>query len=914
MPIPFLHHRSRRTSVQRGVTRGSAGRRTTEQVDADAVQRLVDAVDALVVVARLEGTLWLWNRRCEEVSWAPLDSVAGKPLWSMMRLRPAQQREAQSAFERLVSGQDQSVSFQSVWVRKDGRKTRISWMARLVPAGTRPGFVVATGAEMTRGRKLMRELEETESRFATLFELLPDPVVVHQDGRLIYVNRAGVRMYGATYSDDIVGLPVADRLAPESRALVRDRFMRLMQGESVPMVEERHLTMDGRAFDVEVVAAPVSIGGRPAVVLAARDITERKATEAALSQSEAKMRSLLEAAPVMVWAADRDGVLTSVYGRSLQVLGEPPEKLVGRKLVDVFGDPSEFSDAVERAYVGESVVVRVHPPGRALECRLTPLSDGGGTVDGAIGVISDVAASETAETVRHETEERIRAVFDESAIGMILVDGDGRSLESNRAFQRLLGYSQTELREMSISDYTHAADRAVNEQALQDVFSGLTDGSQLEARYIAKDGSEIWARVHVSPVRDPSGRPRMAVGTVEDITAHKELEEQLRRASKMEALGRLAGGVAHDFNNLLTVVNGYADLLVDALGDDERVVDAIEIRRAGSRATELTAQLLAFGRHGSLSLEPVDLNARISALVPMLRRLLGEDIEFEVRLDPEIGAVDADPSQLDQVVMNLVVNARDAMLDGGSLKLTTSHIDALSQADIGQETNRTWARLEISDSGVGIEPAVLDRIFEPFFTTKQKGRGTGLGLATVYSIVEQMAGRIRVESSVGMGARFIVDLPPSLDTPASVSTTEASHTERGSETILLVEDEQAVRDFCKRALEMEGYRVVAAGPNEALDHATALGRDLDLLVTDVVMPDLDGPALAAAIATTHAGLKVLFMSGYPRDREPELSGQAGMSVLGKPFSARELSEAVRQVLDRPAGTDDTLGDQRRVRP
>ena len=739
MPIPFLHHRSRRTSVQRGVTRGSAGRRTTEQVDADAVQRLVAAVDALVVVARLEGTLWLWNRRCEEVSWAPLDSVAGKPLWSMMRLRPAQQREAQSAFERLVSGQDQSVSFQSVWVRKDGRKTRISWTARLVPAGTRPGFVVATGAEMTRGLKLMRELEETESRFATLFELLPDPVVVHQDGRLIYVNRAGVRMYGATYSDDIVGLPVADRLAPESRALVRHRFMRLMQGESVPMVEERHLTMDGRAFDVEVVAAPVSIGGRPAVVLAARDITERKATEAALRQSEAKMRSLLEAAPVMVWAADRDGVLTSVYGRSLQVLGEPPEKLVGRKLVDVFGDPSEFSGAVERAYVGESVVVRVHPPGRALECRLTPLSDGGGTVDGAIGVISDVAASETAETVRHETEERIRAVFDESAIGMILVDGDGRSLESNRAFQRLLGYSQTELREMSISDYTHAADRAVNEQALRDVFSGVTDGSQLEARYIAKDGSEIWARVHVSPVRDPSGRPRMAVGTVEDITAHKELEEQLRRASKMEALGRLAGGVAHDFNNLLTVVNGYADLLVDALGDDERVVDAIEIRRAGSRATELTAQLLAFGRHGSLSLEPVDLNARISALVPMLRRLLGEDIEFEVRLDPEIGAVDADPSQLDQVVMNLVVNARDAMLDGGSLKLTTSHIDALSQADIGQETNRTWARLEISDSGVGIEPAVLDRIFEPFFTTKQKGRGTGLGLAIASRLVKEIA-------------------------------------------------------------------------------------------------------------------------------------------------------------------------------
>ncbi len=889
-----------------------------EPAEGDFVRKLVDAVDALVVVARLEGTLWLWNRRCEDVSWTPLESVAGKPLWSVMRLRPAQQREAQAALDRLVSGRDQSVSFQSLWVRKDGRKTRISWTARLVADDDRPGFVVATGVEMTRGRKLARELEETESRFATLFELLPDPVVVHQDGRLLYVNRAGLRMYGVADSDDIVGLPVADRLAPESRALVRDRLTRVMSGEAVPMVEERHLTMDGRAFDVEVVAAPVSIGGRPAVVLAARDITERKATEAALGESEAKMRSLLEAAPIVVWAASRDGILTSVYGRATEVLGRPSETLVDHRLSEIFGESPEFSDAIQRAYRGESIVIRVHPPGRALECRLTPVLDANGSVERAIGVISDVAESEAAEAVRHETEERIRAVFDESALGMILVDREGHSLESNRAFQRLLGYGQDELSSLSTTDYTHPADRAASAQALQEVFAGVTDGSQLEARYLAKDGSEVWTRVHLSPVRDPSGAPRMAVATVEDVTAHKALVEQVRQASKMEALGRLAGGVAHDFNNLLTVVNGYADLLVDALGDDERVVDAIEIRRAGSRATELTGQLLAFGRHRSQALESVDLNALIAALVPMLRRLLGEAIEFEVRLDPAIGVVEADPSQLDQVVMNLVVNARDAMLNGGRLQLTTSHIETPPQVEIGPEANRIWARLEISDSGVGIEPAVLDRIFEPFFTTKQKGRGTGLGLATVYSIVEQMAGRVRVESSVGNGARFIVDLPMSRQAPTTAAIVAPSQSGRGNETILLVEDEQAVRDFCKRALESEGYRVIAGGPEEALELAATLGQGLDLLVTDVVMPELDGPTIAAALARTRAGLKVLFMSGYPRDREKKLSGadggaDGGAVVLGKPFSARELSEAVRRVLD-PAGPDGELVDELRVRP
>jgi len=603
----------------------------------------------------------------------------------------------------------------------------------------------------------------------------------------------------------------------------------------------------------------------------------------------------------VVWSASREGILTGVYGRALEVLGRRPEALVGLPLARVFGEAGEFADAVRRAYGGESLVVRVRPSGRAFECRLSPVFGTDGTVERTIGVMSDVADSEAAEAVHREAEERIRAVFDESALGMIVIDRNGHALESNRAFQHLLGYGQDELSAMSTTDYTHAADRAANEQALTDVFAGVTDGSELETRYIARDGSEIWARVHVSPVQAPSGSPRMAVATVEDVTAHKALEEQLRRASKMEALGRLAGGVAHDFNNLLTVVNGYADLLIDALGDDERAADALEIRRAGDRATELTSQLLAFGRRGSRQLEPVDLNARIAALVPMLRRLLGEAIDFDVRLDPAIGAVEADPSQLDQVVMNLVVNARDAMLSGGSLKLTTSRIDSPA-SEGSHDANRTWARLEISDTGVGIEPAVLDRIFEPFFTTKQKGRGTGLGLAPVSGIVQRMAGRIRVDSSVGNGARFIVDLPMSKGAPAPASAVEPADRRSGNETILLVEDEQSGREFCKRTLELEGYRVVACGPREALALAASLGSQLDLLVTDVVMPDLDGPAIAAAVAESRPGVKVLFMSGYPRDREKELSvADEHVMVLGKPFSSREIGEAVRRVLDRQSG-------------
>jgi PAS domain S-box-containing protein len=744
---------------------------------------VIDAVNALVVVASIECTLWLWNQRCDATSGVPLDEVAGKPLWSIMRLRPSLRAQAQEAFDRLISGAERSVEFQAQWLRKDGRKARMSWTARLVEYAGDLRFVVATGTETTRGRQVAREIAETEARFEKLLAVLPDPVVVHQNGRLVFANRAAIEMYGARSAADLYGRPVIEYVAPEDRELVRGRMVRMLtSGEAEPLVHERHLKLDGTVFDVEVVAIAVTFDGRPAIELVARDITARKETEAALRASEA----------------------------------------------------------------------------------------------------------------------RVRAVFDQSSLGMLLVDREGRALEANAAFRRLLGYDASELTNLTISDFTHPDDREPSRRRLDNLYAGLSDGYETEKRYVAKDGHEIWVRVHVSPVRESPGPPQFAVGTVEDISEHEILEEQLRQASKMEALGRLAGGVAHDFNNLLTVVNGYADLLVLSLEGDDRAADAVEIRRAGSRAAELTAQLLAFGRRSKRALEPVNLNGRIEDMVPMLRRLLGEDIEFEVTLDQTLGVVEADPSQLDQLVMNLVVNGRDAMPSGGSLTLATSR---LASGGIGvRELANGWARMEIGDSGFGMAADLLEHIFEPFFTTKGQGKGTGLGLATVYGIVQQMGGHVRVESTVGVGSRFIVELPLCEDPSPqpSVHPAQSGSAGRAGETILLVEDEPAVRDFCKRALGAAGYRVHVAGPHDALEIAEALGTGLDILVTDVVMPDLDGPTIAAALSSRRRDLKVLFMSGYLRDREDELTGAvAEGAVLAKPFTPRELCDAVRRVLDRP---------------
>jgi PAS domain S-box-containing protein len=779
----FVRRAARSASSLAARGRPSREGATPAIAEENVVQGVIDAIDALVVVASPDCCLWLWNQRCDATSGVALGEFAGKPLWSIMRLRPNLRGQAQEAFDRLISGDERCVEFQSQWLRKDGRKARVWWTARLVEDGNGGRYVIATGTETTRGRQVAREMAETELRFEKLLEVLPDPVVVHQNGRLVFANRAAIELYGGRTFEELAREPIVERVAPEDRQLVAARIGRMLgQGETVPLVEERHLKLDGTVFDVEVVATPVTFDGRPAVELIARDISARKQTEAALQASEA----------------------------------------------------------------------------------------------------------------------RVRAVFDQSSLGMLLVDRDGKWLEGNAAFRRLLGYENDELSKLDVFDFTHPADRSAGKRLLDDLFTGRNDGYSVEKRYIAKDGREIWVRVHVSPVRESPGQPQLAVGTVEDLSEHEILEEQLRQASKMEALGRLAGGVAHDFNNLLTVVNGYADLLVLSLDGDERAADAVEIRRAGSRAAELTAQLLAFGRRSKRALEAVDLNGRVEAMVPMLRRLLGEDIEFTVTLDQTLGAVEADPSQLDQLVMNLVVNGRDAMPGGGSLALTTSRVASRGIAGLGSESG--WARLEIADSGFGMEPDVLEHIFEPFFTTKGQGKGTGLGLATVYGIVQQMSGHVRVESTVGLGSRFIVELPlcEGQSPPSSSHSVEAGSNGHASETILLVEDEPSVRDFCKRALGTEGYEVHAAGPHDALQLAEKLGADLDILVTDVVMPDLDGPTIAAALRSGRPDLKVLFMSGYPRDREGELTGAvAEGAVLPKPFTSRELCDAVRRVLDRP---------------
>jgi PAS domain S-box-containing protein len=435
----------------------------------------------------------------------------------------------------------------------------------------------------------------------------------------------------------------------------------------------------------------------------------------------------------------------------------------------------------------------------------------------------------------------------------------------------------------------------------------------VEYRILRPDGSLRWVSERSFPVRGPDGAVLRIVGIAEDISAQKRAEEELRRrdeelrqSQKMEAIGRLAGGIAHDFNNLLTIINGYCEVL--QLDPATRRPEIEEIARAGARAAELTGQLLVFSRKQVLAPKVLSINDAVRDMEKMLRRLIGEHITLQTRLAPGAGMVRADPGQLTQVLMNLAINARDAMPDGGGLVIETSSVDIddrLAAAHPGARPG-PHVLLTVTDTGSGIDPDVLARIFEPFFTTKS-GRGTGLGLAMVHGIVHQSGGHITVGSVKGLGTTFRVYLPR-ISTPPDQQTTVMKRPATGSETILVVEDEDAVRALIRGLLTGRGYQVIeATNGEEALEVAAKAGR-IDLLLTDVIMPRMGGRETAERLAERRPGLRVLYMSGYSADvLSKEGFLEPGIALLPKPFRPDALLEKVRKVLDRipraePAGS------------
>ena len=501
------------------------------------------------------------------------------------------------------------------------------------------------------------------------------------------------------------------------------------------------------------------------------------------------------------------------------------------------------------------------------------------------------------------SEERFRTMFESAPTAVMLFGVDGKIVATNRSVETLFGYEESELVGNTADAFRHADDLEEGTRQFDELVRGEQDSFRREARFIAKDGRTVTTHVAAALVRDADGKPGYVIWMAEDVTEQKQLEDQLRQSQKLEAIGRLAGGVAHDFNNMLTAIGGYTAFALEhaEVGSTLRS-DLNEIRKATDRAALLTRQLLAFSRKQVLKLEILNLNAIVVELETMLRPLIGEDIVLTTDLDPALGPIEADPGQLHQVVMNLVVNARDAMPAGGPLLIKTADVD-VEDGDGSIEPGR-YVTLTVRDAGEGMDETTLSQIFEPFFTTKEPDKGTGLGLATVYGIVKQSGGYVVVDSELGVGSEFTLYLrrvddvrPPLPDATPTRTPTPAPAPDPAGKTVLVVEDEEVVRGLVRQVLQGAGFKVLVARDGEEA-FTLAAEHHIDVLLSDLQMPKLGGQEVAERLRASHPDLKVVFMSGYSETgilsdgRMP-----AGTAFLEKPFTFSELIERVQGLLD-----------------
>ena len=645
----------------------------------------------------------------------------------------------------------------------------------------------------------------------------------------------------------------------------------------------------------------------------------RRAREDELRRSEARNHLLaraLESTDQMVSITDIADRFTYVNDAFLDAYGYQCEEIIGKtpEILRTLDTPQSLSkqilsDTHAGSWTGELVNRKKDGSRFWVNLRTSLVRAESGETVGMLGVARDITEQRRAARLKQVTEERTRYALEAAGIGVWEHDAATGVLKWSDALQSIhglrpgtFGGSMDEFMRL-----VHAQDQLAVRNGLMTALAEHTDAIY-EYRVVWPDGSTHWLIGKGRFFRTTGDAVTGGVGIGIDITERKHLETQLAQSQKMEAIGHLAGGVAHDFNNLLTAILGYADLLIPVLeGNDSGLKDLEQIHNAGTRATSLTRQLLAFSRRQILQPVVLDLNVVATDLMGLIRRVIGEDIAIKLALDPEIGCVQADPGQIEQVMMNLAVNARDAMTQGGTLTIQTSNLEVddefFKRHGIAVEQGvRRLVVLTVSDTGVGMDRAVRDRIFEPFFTTKPKGHGTGLGLATVYGIVKQSGGSIWAYSEPGQGATFKIYLPRTDAPLPAIHTRDEAKIRKGDETILFVEDEHAVRMLGRDLLLRHGYRVLEAeNAEQAIGLADRFAEPIDLLLTDVVMPGRSGPELFRYLAQQRDGLKVMYLSGYSDDamvRRGQLG--PGAAFMQKPFTARGLMKKLRDVLDRPS--------------
>jgi two-component system, cell cycle sensor histidine kinase and response regulator CckA len=674
---------------------------------------------------------------------------------------------------------------------------------------------------------------------------------------------------------------------------------------------------DGSSFPAEYWSYPILQNEKPiGAVVTFIDITERKKAAETIRKERDRAQQYLDIADVILLALDLEGRITLINRKGCSTLGWEERELIGRDWINTCLPARTRKELRESLYsllsgnlsYIENPILTKSGEERMIGWRNTLLRDGAGRIIGTLSSGEDITERKQAEEALRKSEARVRRLVESNIIGIAIGDLNGRLIDANDAFCGLLGFTREGLLSghMRWDQLTPPEYRNADQDAVE-LLRKTGVAPPWEKEFFRKNGTRVSVLIGVVSMTAQSGDIE-AVSFVVDISERKLLEKRLRQAQKMEAIGQLTGGIAHDFNNLLGVIIGYSEILGDRLPENDPLrPKAEQIRKAGRRAAALTRQLLAFSRQQVLDPKILGLNAVVADTLKMLQRLIGEDIELVTVPAQDLGLIEADQGQIEQIIMNLAVNARDAMPQGGKLTITTANaeIDDIYARQCLDTVPGSYVMLAMSDTGCGMDEETQTRIFEPFFTTKEEGKGTGLGLSTVYGVVKQSGGYTSVYSEVGLGTTFKIYFPRIKKTvSAALPNGGSSKPLRGWETILLAEDALPLRELTRELLEEHGYTVLeAANGADAIRLAEKHREPIHLLLSDVVMPGMGGRELAESLVRIHPETKVLYMSGYLDDaiiRHGVLDAE--IALLQKPFTKESLTHKVREALGINTGS------------
>jgi PAS domain S-box-containing protein len=768
-------------------------------------------------------------------------------------------------------------------------------------------------AQMRRERKQSEEeLRESEERYRCLVEVSPDTVAVHANGKIVYINPAGIKLLRAHDRSELIDKPVLDIVHPDYKELVRQRVMgAIEQGKAQPMTEEKFLCLDGTVIDVEVVSVPTIFKGMKAVQVVARNITDRKLVVEVLRHSEEMFRGVISAVPVGIGIVSNREVQW-VNDSLLHLIGRQKEEII-KKNARIFYSSDEMYHQVGKQFYDDlrekgRAHIEVdwqHKDGSILNIYLT-----GGAVDqqdisrGIVFAALDISERKRAEVELKESEERYRRLVEFSP-DAIVVHSEGKIRYVNPAALTLLGATDaSELIGKPFLDIIHSDYRdSVHQQIItlmkEDLALPLT-----EQKFIRLDGSIVDVEVAAMPIVYKEKSAMQLV--VRDISEQKKLQSQLLQTQKIQSIGTLAGGIAHDFNNILGIILAYSSLLDKSkLTPDKFSVSIIAINQAVQRGAALVRQILTFARKTDILFEPTDIPELIHELFSMLGQTFPKTITFSESIDKSLPFILADRTQIHQALLNLCINSRDAMPQGGSISISAGkQTKEQIYQNFPDAREKEYVCLTVTDTGKGMDEATRQRVYDPFFTTKEKGKGTGLGLSVVYGIVQAHHGFIDVKSDMGRGTTFRLFFPvPVISEQTAVSQQSVESYEiGGTETIMFVEDEELLLQMVSFLLESKGYKVLCARDGlEAVNIFLSHKQEIALVITDMGLPVMTGTDEFKKLREIDPNVKVIFASGFfEPDIKSELQKDGDNGFIQKPYDPNDILRMIRQVLDKKA--------------